>query len=285
VHPIVVIFVLPLLATLKMEPSPLLTPPSVSRVLNPGFLRSRLRGPEWMDEPGADAEQLRKSLRYLRRINGFLRYTRSTLSHLERFSRSWKAGETIRILDVATGSADLPRAILKWAKGRGFGLRVVGVDLHAMTTRAAGSDAAVQIVQANAMRLPFAEGSFDYATTSLFLHHLDEADVVTVLAEMGRVARRGVIVGDLLRHRRAYFWVNVLTSLANPMVRHDGRISVAQAFKREEIEALRDRAGLTFATYHRHFGHRFVLAGERLSDMRRNSNDEARILESNPNDE
>jgi 2-polyprenyl-3-methyl-5-hydroxy-6-metoxy-1,4-benzoquinol methylase len=243
----------------------LLRPPSVLKILNPAFLRSRLRGPEWMDEPGADPEQLRKSLGYLRRINGLLRYTRSTLSHLERFSRGWKPVETIRILDVATGSADLPRAILKWAKGRGLDVRVVGIDLHAMTARAAGADDAVRVVQANAMQLPFADGSFDYATTSLFLHHLDEADVVKVLAEMGRVAGRGVIVGDLLRHRRAYFWVNILTSLANPMVRHDGRISVAQAFKRGEIIALRDRAGISFATYHRHFGHRFVLAGERPS--------------------
>jgi ubiquinone/menaquinone biosynthesis C-methylase UbiE len=248
-----------------VQQTSLLHPPSVVQVFNPAFLQSRLRGPEWMDEPGANAEHLRKSLRYLRRINGFLRYTRSTLSHLERFSRRWRRGETIRILDVATGSADLPRAILKWAKGRGFDVRVVGVDLHAMTARAAGADNAVRIVQANAMQLPFADGSFDYATTSLFLHHLDEADVVKVLAEMGRVTGRGVIVGDLLRHRRAYFWVNILTSLANPMVRHDGRISVAQAFKREEIIALRDQAGISFASYHRHFGHRFVLAGERSS--------------------
>ncbi len=238
-------------------------PPSVLNVVNPRFLRSRLRGPEWMDEPGTDAEQLRQSLRYLRRINGVLGYTRSTLSHLARFSRSWKPGETIRILDIATGSADVPRAMLKWAVRRGFDVRVVGVDLHAKTAGAAGSNDSVRIVQANAMCLPFADGSFDYATTSLFLHHLDEADVVTVLAEMGRVARRGVIVGDLLRHRRAYFWVNVLTSLANPMVRHDGRISVAQALRKEEIIALRDQAGISFATYHRHFGHRFVLAGEK----------------------
>jgi ubiquinone/menaquinone biosynthesis C-methylase UbiE len=226
-----------------------------------------MKGPEWMDEPGADAEQLRKSLRYLRRINWFLGYTRSTLTHLQRFSRHWKSDETIRILDIATGSGDVPRAMLAWAKPRGFDVRVVGVDLHAMTCGTAapgcGSNDAVQIVRANAMQLPFADGSFDYATTSLFLHHLDEADVVTVLAEMSRVAKRGVIVGDLLRHRRAYWWVNLLTLLANPMVRHDGRISVVQAFKKEEIIALRDQAGISFAKYYRHSGHRFVLAGER----------------------
>jgi SAM-dependent methyltransferase len=240
---------------------PLLQPPSVWNILRPGFFATRMRGPEWMDEPGADPEHLRLSLRYLRRINALLGYTRSTLSHLERFSRHWQPGETIRIVDIATGSGDVPRAMLRWAKPRGFNLQTVGVDLHAMTARAADAHDAVQIVQANAMQLPFADGSFDYATTSLFLHHLSNAEVVKVLSEMGRVARRGVIVGDLLRHRRAYWWVNLLTLFANPMVRHDGRISVAQAFKREEIIALRDQAGISFAKYHRHSGHRFVLAG------------------------
>jgi hypothetical protein len=30
-----------------------------------------------------------------------------------------------------------------------------------------------------------------------------------------------------------------------------------------EVLDLRDRANINFATYHRHFGHRFVLAGQK----------------------
>jgi hypothetical protein len=47
------------------------------------------------------------------------------------------------------------------------------------------------------------------------------------------------------------------------MVRHDGRVSVAQAFTQPEIISLRNQAGVTFAGFHRHFGHRFILAGEK----------------------
>jgi hypothetical protein len=47
------------------------------------------------------------------------------------------------------------------------------------------------------------------------------------------------------------------------MVRHDARASVAQAFTRAEVLRLRDEAGVGFARYYRHFGHRFALAGER----------------------
>ena len=226
----------------------------------------RVRTDEWMDAPDADPVLVRQSLGFLRRANRLLGYNRATLSHLDRFSRSRRPGEPIRVIDFATGSADVPRAILRWADRRGFDVRVVGVDLHATTARAAlaqAPDPRLTIVRADVLRLPFADGSFDYATTSLFLHHLNDDDVVRVLATMARVARRGIIAADLLRRRRAYAWIKLLSLGANPMVRHDGPASVAQAFTPDEILALRDRAGATFADYHEHFGHRFVLAGEK----------------------
>jgi SAM-dependent methyltransferase len=230
-------------------------------------LNTRRRTDERMDAPDADPALVRKSLRFLRRINRLLGYTRSTLHHLHRFSRSWKLDEPIRIIDFATGSADLPRAILRWADRRGFrDVRVVGVDLHATTAGAAlmlDPDPRLRIVRADVLDLPFADDSFDYATTSLFLHHLDDDDVVRVLAAMSRVARRGIIAGDLLRRRPAYAWIKLFTLFANPIVKHDGPVSVAQAFTREEVLALREAAGVGFADYFEHVGYRFVLAGEK----------------------
>jgi len=230
------------------------------------FLLHRRRQREWMDEPGADPEQLRRSLGFIRRINWLLRYTRATIWHLERFSRSWAKGGRIDIVDLATGSADIPRAILKWARRRGFDVHVVGVDRHRVTARAADegeTDPRLRIIQADVFDLPFEPGQFDYALTAMFLHHLDDEQAVEVLRSMGRLARRGVIVADLLRHYRAYGWISLLSAMANPMVRHDARASVRQAFRKREILRIRDQAGIDFARYHRHFGHRFVLAGER----------------------
>jgi ubiquinone/menaquinone biosynthesis C-methylase UbiE len=234
-----------------------------------GFLSQRRREAEWMDAPDADPAILGVSLRFIRRINTALRYTRSTLSHLRRFSRSWKPGETIRIIDFATGSADVPLAVVRWAHRRGFDVRVVGVDLHEATCQMARDatrhEPRVTIVRADALaELPFDAGSFDYALSGLFLHHLSETDAVQVLRAMDRVARRGIVVGDLLRNRRAYAWVVLFTLWANPMVRHDARVSVAQAYSEPEAAALAERAGLRYLRYFRHFGHRFALAGEKV---------------------
>jgi SAM-dependent methyltransferase len=229
-------------------------------------LTHRQREPEWMDAPDVDPQQLRHSLAFIRRINRLLGYTRATLAHLDRFSRSRKSGERIRIIDFATGSADIPRAILRWADRRGFDVEIVGVDRHATTAQAAREnvpDARLRVIQADVLALPFGDGEFDYALTAMFLHHLSDDEVVKVLATMARIARRGIIAADLLRHRRAYAWIRLFTLFANPMVKHDARISVQQAFTRGEVLSLRDRAGLSFASFNRHFGHRFVLAGEK----------------------
>lgn len=235
------------------------------------FLTHRRRQSEWMDEEGVDPGELRAALEFIRRINSLLGYTRATLAHLKRFSRSWKKGERIEILDLATGSADIPRAILKWAAQAGHDVHIVGVDRHPVTVRQAEEgepNARLKIVQGDVFDLPFQAGSFDYVLTAMFLHHLEDHEVVEVLRTMGRLARRGVIVADLLRHYRAYAWVCLFTAFSTPMVRHDARVSVGQAFSKKEVLQLRDEAGINFAQYYRHFGHRFVLSGEKADSKR-----------------
>jgi hypothetical protein len=229
-------------------------------------LRQRRRAPEWMDEPDADPTLVHQSLRYIRRINWLFRYTRATIAHLEAFSARWKPGERITMVDLATGSGDIPRAILRWARSRGFDLHFTGVDRHPTISREAlewQHDPRLTILRADALDLPFEDGSFDYALTNMFTHHLDDAAVIQLLREMDRVARRGILVADLERDPWAYRWISLFTLLANPMVRHDARVSVAQAFTREEVLALRDRAGVGYTQYYPHFAYRFVLAGEK----------------------
>jgi ubiquinone/menaquinone biosynthesis C-methylase UbiE len=231
----------------------------------PVSLEKRRREVEWMDDPGADPAVLENSLRFIRRINFWLGYTRATLSHLQQFSRRWQPGQTIRIVDLATGSGDVPRAILRWAQKNNFDIQIVGIDRHATTAASArGNEPNLQIIRGDVLEMPLADASFDYAITGMFLHHLADSEVVGVFKTMDRVSRRGVIAADLLRHPRAYFWIQLFTAFSNPMVRHDAAVSVAQAFNEPEILALRDQAGLKYARFHRHFGHRFVLAGEKI---------------------
>ncbi len=229
-------------------------------------LTHRRRSHELMDDPNIDPKLLQRSLGYLRKINILLRYTQQLLDRLETYSQRWDRNDTIRIVDIGTGSADMPIAVLKWGDERGWKVHCTGVDLHAKTAKAArdaSADPRLTIVRGNALDLPFHDGAFDYAITSTFLHHLDTDDVVKVIAGMSRIARRGVVIADLVRSYHAYVGIKLATAFANPVVRHDGPASIAQGFTKAEVMEMRDRAGLSYTTYDEYFYNRFILAGEK----------------------
>jgi len=105
------------------------------------------------------------------------------------------AGESL--LDVGCGTGHFSRRFAL------AGLTVTGLDPDpAMLAFARQRDGAIGYLQGRAEALPFADGAFDYcvAVTSLCF----VADPARALAEMWRVARRGVALG--LLHRPSWLW-------------------------------------------------------------------------------
>jgi ubiquinone/menaquinone biosynthesis C-methylase UbiE len=184
---------------------------------------------------------------------------------MRRLSRAW-AGP-IRILDVATGGADIPRAIARWAGKAGRSVSVVCLDASedvlAYARRQSRDYPSLSFVRGDARALPFAPRSFDYAICSLFLHHLSDEDAAALLQAMDRIAVRGIVICDLIRRRRAVLWAKFLTLFGNAIVRYDGPLSVKRAFTLPEIESVVARAGISWARVRPVAGHHFLISGER----------------------
>ncbi|HEX4148755.1 MAG TPA: class I SAM-dependent methyltransferase, partial [Pirellulales bacterium] len=108
------------------------------------------------------------------------------------------------VLDVGAGSGELLRQIATWQQNSGGTGRLLGVELNEQAVRAMGEKSAecpaIQALRSDALRLPLGESTVDYAICSLFTHHFVEEQVVTILREMARVARRGIYVIDLHCH-------------------------------------------------------------------------------------
>lgn len=229
----------------------------------------RARGAEWMDESGADPVQLARSLRDLGRVNRWLGGTRTVLRHLAGMLRRLPPGE-YRVLDVATGLADVPLALTRHARRTGQRLRIVGVDFHAETLRLARDhvrhEPAVSLVRADARALPFAAGGFHFALCSTALHHFGREEAVQVLRELGRVATLGVVVNDLRRSRSALWGAQLLAATLwrrSPMTRHDGPLSVQGAFTAAELRTMAEAAGLAGAKVTHHPMFRVALVADR----------------------
>lgn len=201
----------------------------------------RIIRPELLDH--APPEEARRNLReivFLNRYFGGHEVLRKSLTAVA------SPGEAFTFLDIGAASGDMAQAAAK-----SFPLmRPINVDLHALHLERASGERAV----ADAFRLPFRDGAIDIAHCSLFLHHFTNDQVVDLLREMNRVARRAVVVQDLERHPLAYYFVPATRWLFgwSAIVRHDAPVSVEAAFEREELAALAAAAGLSKARVLRH---------------------------------
>lgn len=218
--------------------------------------------------PGA----LETSLDHVAGVNRWLGGRLALLRHLPALlpppagATAYPRGAPDAILDAGTGSADLPLAIARWARRHGRAVRITAADVHPAILDIARRRTAVwpeiECVRADVLRLPFDDGSFDAALLSLTLHHFEGEDQVTALRELGRVARRGVLVGELERSWPAYIGAKLLAATVwrhDPITRHDGPVSVRRAFTPSELLDLARRAGLPRPRIHRHPLFRLVL--------------------------
>jgi ubiquinone/menaquinone biosynthesis C-methylase UbiE len=230
----------------------------------------RATGAERMDEPDQDAAQLDLSLADLRRVNVWLGGTRVVLRHLGgMLLRSGLREATV--LDVATGSGDIPLAVAAWARSHGLRARVTATDFHPTTLaharRHVAADDDVDVETADALDLPYPDGSFDFALCSTALHHFDRRqDATRVLQELNRVARLGVVVNDLARSRPALLGAQLLARtvwLRHPVTAHDGPLSVRRAYTPAELRDLAREAGLRDWRVHAHFPFRVALVIDR----------------------
>jgi SAM-dependent methyltransferase len=164
-----------------------------------------------------------------------------------------RGARSATLLDVGTGVGDIPAHARRLAARRGVELVTFGVELH--PALAAASRAGVtHALCADAFQLPLADRAVDVVTCSQVLHHFEEADARRLLAELTRVARQCVIVGDLRRSWLAAggFWLASWALGFHPVSRHDGVVSVLRGFTAAELRTLvRDAVGCEPAVVHR----------------------------------
>jgi len=228
---------------------------------------SRIYEEEMLDAGEGTDDDVAESLADLRRINRFLGGARVILNAISNCLNGANVKQ-ISLLDVGTGSADIPKAVIEQSRARGLDIFVTALDLSDRNLRAArsrfGIGPEIDFVRADSLKLPFPPRSFDFVTASLFLHHFHDEDVVRLLADFGRIARRAVIVNDLVRDRVPYYF----TRIAGPLLaksfltRNDAPVSVLRGFTRSEMNELASRAGLIRKEVKRSFPYRLSLVAD-----------------------
>jgi SAM-dependent methyltransferase len=210
---------------------------------------SRPVEPELMDADDIALDELERSFRFIRRVNRRFGGAAALRRVLEKDAPRWPRDRPIRWLDLGTGAADIPLAIDAWAARRGLDVRCVALDRHpgclAIARKAVAAHPRIEVVDGDALDLSsVADGSFDYVHAGMFLHHLAEPSIHSVLQAMGRIASRAAVWNDLSRSAWAAFAVWLVTVPEPKGVKFDARLSVRKGFTATEALALAERAGL-----------------------------------------
>ena len=225
---------------------------------------------ELLDEASHDPAELAENFRDIQRVNSLLGGTRVVLQHLPMLLDRVPADRPATILDLATGSADIPLAIGKWAKKRDRSVEItasdVSEDVLALARQATAGHPEITLAQHDARAVPLPDGAFDIVLCSLSLHHFAPEDAIRVLGEMERLARVGWVLNDLRRGRLGYLAAQLAARVTtrNRLTRHDAPLSVMRAYTPQELDGLLRRAGIVGAAITAH--PMFRMAAVRLKE-------------------
>ncbi len=216
--------------------------------------------PELMDRSQPVSEELVSDLRNLRQLNRYF----GSYRLIEHFLRRWiQPGSRMRILDLATGSGDIPRLLVDYARKVGAAVAVDAVDQQPSTLEIArnlsGDYPEIDFLEGDV--LSFEDGTYDVVLNSLALHHFEEDAAVQLLRRCRQLSNKYVLVSDLRRGLLATAGVYLLTTFLfrEPMTQTDARLSAERAFSFREFRSLAERAGW------QNFGHaRFAFARQAI---------------------
>jgi 2-polyprenyl-3-methyl-5-hydroxy-6-metoxy-1,4-benzoquinol methylase len=207
---------------------------------------------EMMDRDQPPSAELERDLERIRQLNRWFGSYRLVLS----FIRHWiRPGDKLRVVDLATGSGDIPRLIVDYARKINATVDIDAVDHQPATLEIARRLSAdypeISYREANVLEWNSVE-AYDIALCTLALHHFSNDDAVRLLRRCCQLSRGFVLVSDLRRSFSLIAGVYLLTALIfrEPMTRHDARLSTIRAFCFSEMGDLAVGAGW------KNFGHK-----------------------------
>ncbi len=231
-------------------------------------LSQRHLQPELMDEPSLDRQLHRQALQGLGRVN-WISGTVTTLWNPIRRLAEQHLEQPLHVVDLACGGGETAIELWHRAQRSGLAVRVSGSDISRTAidyavARAEAAQADVTFLQADVLRDPLPI-EIDVLYCSLFLHHLEDPDLIALLSRMRESSARIILAIDLARSRLGYAlaWWGVRMLTRSRICHVDGPLSVQAAFTPDEIRGLAEQAGLQDTELTRHWPQRYLLTWRR----------------------
>ena len=181
-----------------------------------------------------------------------------------------RSGSRLKVLDVASGSGDVPIGWIARAKRQGWNIDLTCLDNRSTACeeqqrRARRHGLSVNSIQQDCLTHSLPTG-FDVVTCSLFFHHLTNTQVFQLLQSLQAASSGGLVLCDLERSRLNLEMVRIASHCLtrSPVVHYDATTSVRAAFTINEFQTIASSALARPFRIHRVFPCRFVLTASEL---------------------
>lgn len=207
------------------------------------MLKKRATEPELMDAAGFDRDLAEESFRFMAVVNRWFGGVRAVRRFVAAEAARAPRGRRLRVLDVGSGSCDIPIAVCAWARGRRIPVHFTCIE---------SSEHAVRIARRGLRRSPDLpitlirgdifyhrpETPYDCAVGSMFFHHLAESDILRLIGRLRGFVRSSLLINDLQRSLANYAACRLLLPAFPFEVGHDALLSIRKGFREAELKDL-----------------------------------------------
>jgi len=203
----------------------------------------RSKEEELLDSQECDPEIATESYRFMEKVNRMFGGIRHVRDFIEAEARVHTSGRPLRILDIGSGSCDIPIAICQWAREKNIPIEFTCLEitepaiLSAQKNIARSGETAVTVLHEDVFTHEPAE-AYDCAVASMCFHHFDDTQILTLLRSLREFVRHSVLINDLHRTRLAWLGTTLFTVFSHAGVKHDSRLSIRRGFRVKELRDL-----------------------------------------------
>ncbi len=206
---------------------------------------SRATTLEFLDQHDCDPALAAASYKFMEIVNFHFGGIRTVRRFLAAETSRHPRDTPFRLLDIGSGSCDIPLAMSRWANIHGIPLHITCLEPspHAIAIArkqiAQAGGPALQLLQEDVFTHQPAE-PYDGAIASMCFHHFSDAQILALLRKLPSFVHGSVLINDLRRSRMATQIARLLLSVtgASAGLRHDALLSIQRGFKINEILTL-----------------------------------------------
>jgi 2-polyprenyl-3-methyl-5-hydroxy-6-metoxy-1,4-benzoquinol methylase len=217
-----------------------------------------------LDAPHIPFADIRQNMKELNTINTYLGGHAISIVGIKQLLKSHPANKPITVCEIGCGGGDNLKAIQQWCTRNQIEINFIGIDLKAECIEFARQQCPAlnaQWICSDYKATLFNNLQPDIIFSSLFCHHFNEAELITMLQWMQQNSTTGFFINDLQRHPMAYYSIKIITSIfsKSALVKNDAPLSVARGLKKAEWQNLINTAAIENCTIQWKWAFRYLI--------------------------